>query len=95
MSPGQAVAPALTSVAVLGALAGGVAVPLGIAVHRWTLSANGDSADTVVTLRLLQVYPAPVVASLAVSGVVIAVVGGLLPALRAARAGGQTALRTE
>jgi putative ABC transport system permease protein len=85
MAPAQTVALALTSVAGMGLVAGLLAIPLGVTVHAATLSAMGDASDTALPASLVQVYPAVMLGVLALSGVVIAVLGGLTPALWAAR----------
>ncbi|WP_328544353.1 FtsX-like permease family protein [Streptomyces europaeiscabiei] len=95
MTPRQTVAMVVTSVAGVGLLAGLVAVPAGIALHRAVIPLMGDAIGMTLPATDIAVYDAPVLASLALGGLVIAVAGALLPAGWAARAGTAAALRTE
>lgn len=95
MAPGQTVAMVVTSVAGIGAVAGVVGVPLGIALHDYVIPAMGSAAGTHIPPADLDVYhPLPVVL-LALSGLVIAVAGALLPAVWSARTSTASSLRTE
>ncbi|MDX3668379.1 FtsX-like permease family protein [Streptomyces europaeiscabiei] len=95
MTPRQTVAMVVTSVAGVGLLAGLVAVPAGIALHRAVIPLMGDAIGMTLPATDIAVYDGPVLASLALGGLVIAVAGALLPAGWAARAGTAAALRTE
>ncbi|MGW1670134.1 FtsX-like permease family protein [Streptomyces sp. NPDC002324] len=95
MTPRQTVAMVVTSVAGVGLPAGLVAVPAGIALHRAVVPLMGDAIGMTLPATNLAVYDGPVLLSLALGGLVIAVAGALLPASWAARAGTATALRTE
>ncbi|MFD0149817.1 ABC transporter permease [Streptomyces sp. NPDC055721] len=95
MTPRQAVAQVLTSVAGIGLVAGAVGVPLGVALHRWVMPAMGRAVGTTIPPADIDVYGAPLLALLAVAGVVIATAGALLPAGRAARTSTARALRAE
>ncbi|MFE7835543.1 FtsX-like permease family protein [Streptomyces sp. NPDC057474] len=95
MTPRQTVAMVVTSVAGVGLLAGLVAVPAGIALHRAVTPLMGDAIGMTLPATDLAVYDGPVLASLALGGLVIAVTGALLPAGWAARTGTAAALRTE
>ena len=95
MTPRQAVAVVLSSVALVG-VAGGVAgVPAGVALHRVLMPAMGAAAGIRLPRALLEVYQPWLLLLLAAGGLVIAVVGALLPAGWAARLRTATALRTE
>ncbi|MFD7507066.1 hypothetical protein [Streptomyces sp. NPDC059850] len=72
----------VTSVAGLGAVGGLVGIPLGIAAHRLLVDHVGVVAFPE---SLKDVWHAPQLAALALAGVVIAVLGALIPARSAAR----------
>ena len=95
MTPRQTITMVICWVAGTGLAAGLVAVPAGMAVHRYVLPAMAHAAATNVPASYLAVYSAPETAVLALAGVMIAVVGALLPAGWAARSAAATALRAE
>ncbi|MCL2553798.1 MAG: ABC transporter permease [Actinomycetia bacterium] len=95
MAPRQTVGMVITSVAGIGALAGLVGVPLGIALHDVIVPRMGDAAGTRIPPVDMAVYHAPQLVPLAFGGLLIAVLGALLPATWAARTRTATALRTE
>ncbi|MFG3254877.1 ABC transporter permease [Streptomyces sp. NPDC048172] len=95
MTPRQTVAMVLTSVVVTGLVAGAVGVPLGVALHGWVLPAMGESVGLRFPDSVIAVYHAAELLPLALGGLLIAVLGALLPAGWAARARTATALRTE
>jgi putative ABC transport system permease protein len=95
MSPRQTVAMVITSVAGIGALAGVVGVPLGIALHGVIVPAMGSAAGTHVPHADLAVYHAPQIVLLGFAGLVIATAGALLPATWTARTSTSASLRTE
>ncbi|MGW2593833.1 FtsX-like permease family protein [Streptomyces sp. NPDC001515] len=95
MTPRQTVALVLTSVAVTGLVAGGLGVPLGTLLHARVMPAMGDSAGLRLPGSVLDVYHAAQLVPLACGGLVIALLGALLPAGWAARSRTATALRTE
>ncbi|MEE1763514.1 ABC transporter permease [Streptomyces sp. SP18BB07] len=95
MTPRQTVAMVVVSVAGVGLLAGLVAVPAGIVLHGVVTPFMGDAVGMTLPDTVLAVYDAPVLACLALGGLVIAVAGALLPAGWAAGAGTARALRTE
>ena len=95
MTPRQTVAMVLCSVAGTGLLAGVLAVPAGIAVHRYVIPAMAGAAGLGVPPSLQNVYGASELAALVLAGVVIALTGALLPAAWAARSRTASALRTE
>ncbi|MFB8141367.1 ABC transporter permease [Streptomyces parvus] len=95
MTPRQTVAMVLTSVVVTGLVAGALGVPLGVALHGWVLPAMGDSVGLRLPGSVLAVYRVAELLPLVLGGLLIATLGALLPAGRAARARTATALRTE
>jgi putative ABC transport system permease protein len=95
MTPRQTIVMVICSVAGTGLAAGLVAVPAGMAVHRYVLPAMAHAAATNIPASYIAVYTGPELALLALAGLVIAVAGALLPAGWAARAAAATALRAE
>lgn len=95
MSPRQTVSMVLTSVALIGLVAGLIGVPIGIALHDYVLPAMGNAAGTSIPAVDMAVYSLPVLVPLTLGGLVIATAGALLPAGWAARTRTATALRTE
>jgi len=95
MTPRQAVTVVLSSVVLVGVVGGLAGVPAGVALHRVLMPAMGASAGIRLPEALLDVYRPGLLLLLAAGGVVIAVVGALLPAGWAARLRTATALRTE
>ncbi len=95
MAPRQTVTMVVTSVAGIGLLAGLVAVPAGVALHRCVSPLMGDAVGMNLPTSDIAVYHAPLLTLLALGGLVIAVTGALLPAGWAARHDTATALRTE
>jgi len=78
-----------------GLAAGALAVPAGIALHRYVLPVMFAAVDTGLPASFLNVYGGWEVAGLALAGLVIAVAGALLPASWAARAPAASALHAE
>jgi putative ABC transport system permease protein len=95
MSPRQTVGLVLASVAGIGVLGGLVGVPAGFALHGYVLPVMGRAAGTGLPPSVLEVYEPAQLVLLAVAGVVIALLGALLPAGWAARSRTAAALRTE
>jgi len=95
MTPRQAVTVVLSSVVLVGVVGGVAGVPAGVALHRVLMPAMGASAGIRLPRALLEVYHPWLLLLLAAGGLVIAVVGALLPAGWAARLRTATALRTE
>ncbi|MFI6853236.1 ABC transporter permease [Streptomyces sp. NPDC050416] len=82
MTPRQVMAMTVSSVAALGAVGGLLGIPLGIVAHRLVVDHVG-----VVSFpeSMKQVWHVPQLAALVLAGVVIAVLGALIPARSAAR----------
>lgn len=95
MTPRQTIAMVLTSVVVTGLVAGGLGAPLGVTLHGRVLPAMGDSVGLRLPDTVIAVYHAAELLPLALDGLLIAVLGALLPAGWAAGVRTATALRTE
>ncbi|MEV4257036.1 ABC transporter permease, partial [Spirillospora sp. NPDC049652] len=95
MAPRQVVTMIITTVGLVGLCFAAAGVPLGTALHAAVVPRMGEAAGTGVPAAVVAVYDAPLVAVLLLGGVLIAVVGALLPAGWAARTRTSTALRTE
>ncbi|WP_225891093.1 ABC transporter permease [Streptomyces dioscori] len=95
MTPRQTVTMVLTSVVVTGLVAGALGVPLGVALHGRVLPAMGASVGLRLPDSVIAVHHGAELLPLVLGGLLIAVLGALLPAGWAARARTATALRTE
>jgi putative ABC transport system permease protein len=95
MTPRQTIVMVVSTVAGTGLAAGLIAVPAGIALHRYVLPIMGDAVHTSLPPAVLDVYHARELTLLALTGVLIAVAGALAPASWAARTRPGTALRAE
>jgi putative ABC transport system permease protein len=95
MTPRQTIAMVVCSVAAIGLAAGLVGIPAGIALHNYVLPVMGHAAQTDVPPSVLNVYHPAELILLALSGLVIAVAGALIPAGWAARTRTAFALRAE
>jgi putative ABC transport system permease protein len=95
MTPRQTVTMVVTSVAWIGAVAGLVGVPLGIALHHYVVPLMGKAVATGMPHAYLAVYHLLQLVPLVLGGLVIATAGALLPAGWAAGTRTATALRTE
>ncbi|MEV4225347.1 FtsX-like permease family protein [Nonomuraea sp. NPDC049725] len=92
MTPRQVTIMMVTSMAALGVAGGLLGIPGGIAAHRLIV----DNVGTVVFPEAMKnVWDAPQLVGAALSGVVIAVLGALLPARSAARQTIATVLHNE
>ncbi|HEX6522139.1 MAG TPA: FtsX-like permease family protein [Streptosporangiaceae bacterium] len=95
MTPRQTNAMVVCWVAGTGLVAGLLAVPAGMAVHRYVLPVMAHAAGTGIPASYLTVYRAWELAVLALAGLVIAATGAMLPATWAARARTAAALHAE
>ncbi|WP_030244933.1 ABC transporter permease [Streptomyces sp. NRRL S-350] len=95
MTPKQTVAMVMTSVSLTGLIAGLIGVPLGVAVEKATLTPMGTAIGRHLPPSVSHVYTAGLLIPLLAGGIVIALLGALLPAGWAARSRTATALRTE
>ncbi|MET8630650.1 FtsX-like permease family protein [Kitasatospora sp. NPDC004669] len=82
MTPRQVIAMTVTSVAWQGAVSGIIGIPVGMAVHR-LIAENVRIID--FPEATIDIWGAPLLTALALAGVVIAVLGALVPARSAAR----------
>jgi len=95
MTPRQTIAMVVCSVTGVGLLAGLIAVPLGVALHRYVLPVMGSAAQTAVPAAFLNAYHPAELILLALAGLAIAVAGALAPAGWAAKTRTASALRAE
>jgi putative ABC transport system permease protein len=95
MTPRQAIAMVVSTVAGIGLVAGLIAIPAGVELHRYVLPVMGNAAQTGLPASVLNVYHTPGLILLALSGLAIAVAGALAPASWAARTPTAFALRAE
>ena len=95
MAPRQTVAMVLTSVTALGVVASLLGVPAGIVLHHAVLPAMARAAGTRFPAADIDVYGPALLLPVAFGGLVIAVLGALLPAGWAARTRTNVALRAE
>ena len=95
MTPRQTVAMVVCSVAGIGLVAGLIAIPVGVALHHFILPVMANAAQTGLPASVLNVYHAPELILLALSGLAIAVLGALAPAGWAAKTRTAFALRAE
>ncbi|WP_344139312.1 ABC transporter permease [Luedemannella flava] len=95
MTPRQTRTMVITSMVGLGLVGGVIAVPAGVALHHWIVPIMGEGAGTPLPDSVLAVYGVPQLLLLGCAGIVLAVLGALLPAGWAARTRVATALRAE
>lgn len=95
MTPRQTVTMVLSSILTIGLLGGLLGVPAGVALQRMVVPAMARIAGITVPEVFLDVYGWPIRLALLLGGLLIAVVGALMPAGWAARVRVATALRTE
>jgi putative ABC transport system permease protein len=95
MTPRQTLTMVICSVGVTGLVAGIIAVPAGILLHRGVVPVMAHAANSGLPASLLSVYSVPEMVILALAGLVIAIAGALAPASWAANSRTATALRTE
>lgn len=96
MTPKQVVAMVLASVAVLGIVGAAAGVPAGMALHRNILIVMGQIASgTHVPDQYFNVFDPGLLTGLVATGVVIAMIGALIPAQWAARSRVTEVLQTE
>ncbi|KOG27859.1 ABC transporter permease [Streptomyces resistomycificus] len=95
MSPRQTVSLVLASVSAIGVIGGLLGVPVGYMLHGIVMPVMGRAVGTGMPSSVLDVYGPVELLLLGLGGVVLAVLGAMLPAGWAARARTATALRTE
>ncbi|RZU24219.1 FtsX-like permease family protein [Streptomyces sp. BK239] len=95
MTPRQTVSLVLASVTAIGALGGLLGVPVGYVLHGLVMPVMAHAVGTTMPSSVLDVYGPARLLMLGLGGVVLAVLGALVPAGWAARTLTATALRTE
>lgn len=95
MTPREVTVMMVTSMAELGVLGTLIGLPLGILAHRLVVTAVTHVAFFVLPAYMINVWSAALVATLAFSGLVIAVLGAYIPARGAARLTIATVLHNE
>ena len=80
MTPRQTVTMVLTSVALTGLVAGLIGVPIGAAVERATMTPMGNAVGMHLPPSVTNTYSPGLVLPLLAGGIVIALLGALLPA---------------
>jgi len=95
MTPRQVRATVVASMVGLGVVGGVIAVPLGVFIHARILPVMANAANTDLPASVTDVYDGGTLALLSCAGIVIAVLGALVPAGWAARSRIATALRAE
>jgi putative ABC transport system permease protein len=95
MTPRQTLAMVVCSASGIGIVAGAIAIPAGVVLHRYVVPVMAHAAQSGVPAALLSVYTPWELALLALAGLVIAATGALGPATWVARTSTATALRAE
>ncbi|CCH31366.1 FtsX-like permease family protein [Actinosynnema sp. NPDC047251] len=95
MTPRQTVLMVVCSIVPTGLVGGVIGVPVGVALHEAIVPAMGRSAGTELPASAYAVYHPAELALFVVGGLLIAVLGSLLPAGWAARTRTANALRAE
>ncbi|MBP2323096.1 putative ABC transport system permease protein [Kibdelosporangium banguiense] len=95
MTPRQVTVMMVTSMAALGVVGGLVGLPVGVAVHELIVPAMAAAGQADAIDVFMNVYHAPTLVLLALAGIVIAVLGALVPARGAARISIATVLHNE
>jgi predicted lysophospholipase L1 biosynthesis ABC-type transport system permease subunit len=85
MTPRQVITMLITSMAALGVAGGLIGIPFGMIAHRLVVPLAADAAKITLPDYVMDVWDPVVLTLMAGSGVLIAVVGALLPARSAAR----------
>jgi putative ABC transport system permease protein len=95
MTPRQTIAMVIASVVVTGLIGGAVGAPTGVLLQRMVVRDMGHTAGFNLPASVMDIYHSTELVLFGVGGLLIAVVGSLLPAGWAARIRTTTALRTE
>jgi putative ABC transport system permease protein len=95
MTPREVTGMMVTSMAELGIVGTLIGLPLGILAHRLVVAAITHSAFFILPAYMINVWSAALVAALAFSGLVIAILGAFIPARSAARLTIATVLHNE
>jgi putative ABC transport system permease protein len=95
MTPRQTIAMVVCWIVGAGLAAGAIAIPVSVIVHSSVVRAMGSAGGTGLPASYIDVFSPAELVVLALAGLVIGVVGALLPASWAARARTASALRAE
>jgi putative ABC transport system permease protein len=95
MTPRQVRMMVVASMLVIGALGGAFAVPVGYELHHLVLPIMANAAGTGIPHGVMAVYGPLELIGLGAAGIVLAILGALVPAGWAARSRPSTALRAE
>ncbi|MEQ4300006.1 FtsX-like permease family protein [Plantactinospora sp. B6F1] len=95
MTPRQTITMVISSVVVTGLIGGAIGVPVGVIMQRVTVAEMGHAAGFNLPASVIDIYHPAELALFGLGGLLIAVLGALLPAGWAARTRTATALRTE
>ncbi|WP_433789932.1 FtsX-like permease family protein [Actinoplanes sp. CA-252034] len=85
MTPRQVITMLVTSMAALGVAGGLLGIPLGMSAHRLVVPLAADAAKITLPDQVLRVWDPATLTLMVTAGVLIAVLGALLPARSAAR----------
>ena len=95
MTPRQTTAMVIASVVVTGLIGGAIGAPVGVMLQRTIVADMGRTAGFNLPASVIDIYGPAELVLFGVGGLLIAVLGSLLPAGWAARTRTATALRTE
>ncbi|MFE7132480.1 ABC transporter permease [Streptomyces sp. NPDC057638] len=95
MTPRQVMVMTVVSMGVLGVAGSLLGIPLGMAGYELVVPPMAEAVDLVLPATMTDVWRPPVLGGLALAGVVIAVLGALIPARGAARLTVAQVLRNE
>ena len=95
MTPKQTTTMVIASVVVTGLIGGAIGAPVGVILQRMIVTDMGRTAGFNLPASVIDIYGTAELVLFGIGGLLIAVVGSLLPAGWAARTRTATALRTE
>ncbi len=95
MTPRQTIAMVIASVVVTGLIGGAIGAPIGVMLQKTILGEMGSSVGFNLPAYVINIYHPGELVLFGLGGLLIAIVGALLPAGWAARTRTATALRTE
>jgi putative ABC transport system permease protein len=95
MTPRQTNTMVIASVVVTGLIGGAIGAPVGVALQRLTIGEMGDATGFRLPASVIDIYQPGELLLFGLGGLLIAVLGALLPAGWAARTRTANALRTE
>lgn len=95
MTPRQTITMVIASVVVTGLIGGAIGAPIGVILQRMIVGAMGRAAGFNLPASVINIYHPTELVLFGLGGLLIAVLGSLLPAGWAARTRTATALRTE